>query len=234
MPDNVSNIDRQTLSWIYGPGSGVIGKAKKKARNKYEKAYEEQYGAPPGDVAYGIPKEQFVRETSLNDQDVAGMINMLVRNIGTQVSEAQNRRQDLLYDAPLATREAAMRGAEIRGNQAVADTTEQIQLEQKKSKVNATANFYSYAVDEEKLNRELAAAKEARESNLIGDLFGAVGSAVGLGLFKGSGTPQTGQTAVTPNVQDFNYTQPPISPLKQPYGMGNQLPSDQYYQNLNF
>ena len=156
-----------------------IQKAKRKYEEARRKAYLDEYGYEPGRFSFGISEEKFVRDTSINDADLQKMIQQLTSTVGTQVSEQQNRRSDLLFDAPLATREAAGRGADIRGNQAIEKGTTSLELAQSESERAARRNFYQLSVDEEKLNMELQIAKEEKEAEMIGNLFGDIGQLIG-------------------------------------------------------
>ena len=61
--------------------------------------------------------QRYVDLTSLSDADIQGVIDMLSRQIGTQIQQNKNYNSDTLFDAPLATQQAANRGADIKGNQ---------------------------------------------------------------------------------------------------------------------
>ena len=135
-------------------------------------------------------RQRYIDRTSISDEDLQKMIQQLMRTVGTQVAQNQNRSADNLFDAPLATQEAADRGAEIRGNEAIGMGTTALELEQNRSVREAEKNYYNY-----QWAKKLA--EDQQDDNLIAGLFSSIGGYLATGGLSEIASFFTGSPSIT-------------------------------------
>ena len=140
-----------------------------------------------GNKAFGIGVDQL----GLSDEDLSAMIDDLLKNLGTQQSQASNRAGELTAGAPLATQIAAQGNVDYRTAQASQQGITGLQQFQSSSKRDAfrtllDARLRKYGID---------AQSDAAEGDIISDLLGAIGGGAGFflgnSLFGGNGNGKT-------------------------------------------
>ena len=146
-----------------------------------------RFNRPNPNSIFGIGVDQL----GLSDEDLSSMISDLLRNLGTQQSQASNRASELTVNAPLGTQLAAERNVNYNTALAGQQGITGLQQFQSSSKRDAfrtllDARLRKYGID---------AQSDAAEGDIISDLLGSIGGGAGFflgnSLFGGNGNGKT-------------------------------------------
>ena len=116
-----------------------------------------------------------VDQLGLSDEDLNAMISDLLKNLGTQQSQASNRADELTINAPQSTRLAAERGVNYNSGLAAERGISGLQQFQSRSKMDAfrtllDGRLRKYGIDTQ---------ADIAEGDIIGQLLEGIGGGVG-------------------------------------------------------
>ena len=124
----------------------------------------------------------WIKRLGVDDDNVEGMMQRLLANVGTSQRQGYNRANELgaANDLPIATKLAMKSGTDISAGRAISEGTTDIETYADQGNRQAWQTILGADLQMQNMKNQREMAEEQAQAEFWGNIFGSIGQGVGM------------------------------------------------------